>query len=451
MGEARKDALRVDFDRSVKLEFHGSTVSSDAGLLAYRELDDAFGLTSMADQVLTDHRTGSNVQHGMTALLRQSIYSRLARYDDLNDAERLRVDPVIRQVVGGRAIERGAASTSQMGRFETEVLTQPRNLVALMALPGQWVDRVCQAKPIKKLILDLDSSVSETYGRQEGSAYNGHFGCECYHPLFCFNQDGDVEGARLRHGNVASAHDWRSLLVPVVERYRDLDIRKLFRGDAAFAMPELYEFLEAENYRYAIRLPGNNVLYPKIQHLMKRPVGRPPARPIVLYHSFEYQAGSWDKLRRVVAKVEWHRDELFPRVGFVVTNMHGGAKPIIDFYNRRGTAEQCIKEGKVALNWTRLSCHDFDDNQARLQLFVLAYNLGNFLRRLALPASVMHWTLTSLLVKLIKTGAKVVRHARYIVFQMAAVAVPGRLFAAILARIRRWAAKIRAGPLASPG
>ena len=142
MGEARKDALHVDFDRSVKLEFHGSTVSSDGGLLAYRELDEAFGLTAMADHALRDLRTGGNVRHSMRALLRQSLYSRLAGYDDLNDAERLAVDPVMRQVVGGRAVDRAAASTSQMARFETEVLTQSRNLTALMAMPGQWVDHV---------------------------------------------------------------------------------------------------------------------------------------------------------------------------------------------------------------------------------------------------------------------------------------------------------------------
>ncbi len=450
MGETRKDGLRVDFDHSVKLEFHGSTVSSDGGLLAYRELDEAFGLTVLANEVLSDLRTGSNIQHGLTPLFRQSIYSRLAGYEDTNDAERLSVDPVMRQVVGGWAVERHAASTSEMSRFETDVLTQPENLAALMALPGQLVDGVGQTNPLKMLIVDLDSSVSETYGQQEGAAYNGYFRCECYHPIFCFNQDSDVEAALLRHGNVASAHDWRLVLVPVIVRYRDLDIPKRFRADAAFAIPELYEFLEDEGYRYAIRLPANAVLYREIAHLMKRPVGRPPAKPIVLYHRFEYQAASWHKARTVVAKVEWHREELFPRVGFVVTNMRGGAKPITDFYNARGRAEQAIKEGKVALNWTRLSCHDFDANQVRLQLFILAYNLGNFLRRLALPVSVKDWTLTTLLVKLIKTGAKVVRHARYVIFQLAELAVPEKIFAAILSRIRRWAKKARAGPAAVP-
>jgi len=157
----------------------------------------------------------------------------------------------------------------------------------------------------------------------------------------------------------------------------------------------------------------------------------------VEYRAFTYRAASWDKARRVVAKVEWHRDELFPRFGFIVTNMGGGAAPVVWFYNGRGTAEQCIKEGKIALNWTRLSCHDFVDNQVRLQLFALAYNLGNFLRRLALPPSVKHWTLTTLRDKLIKIGAKVTHHSKKVVFQLAEVAVPRQLFRAILQRIER--------------
>ena len=437
MGESRKEALRLGFDGSIRLEFHGATISSDGGLLPYRDLDDAFALTMMAGAALRDWRTGTNIRHSQTALLRQSVYSRLAGYDDLNDADRLAVDPVMRQVVGGRATKKEAASTSQMGRFETEVLTQPDNLAALMDLSAQWIDKVQQRRPTDRVNHDLDSSVSETYGQQEGSAYNGYFECTCYHPWFCFNQDGDLERALLRNGNVASADDWRSVLEPVVARYRTRKIKKYFRGDAAFANPEVYPFLEIESYLYAIRLPANPVLYREIQHLMTRPVGRPPAKPIVQYHDFTYQAATWDKARRVVAKVEWHQDELFPRVGFIVTNLGGGAACVTWFYNGRGTAEQCIKEGKVALNWTRLSCHDFVDNQVRLQLFALAYNLGNFLRRLALPTSVKHWTLTTLRDKLIKIGAKVVHHARQVVFQLAEVAIPRTLFAAILRRIER--------------
>ena len=437
MGESRKEALKLGFDGSVRLEFRGATVSSDTGLLAYRDVDDVFALTATASAALKDCRTGTNIRHSLTALLRQSIYSRLAGYDDLNDADRLAVDPVMRQLVGARATEKQAASTSQMARFETDVLTQPDNLAALMELPGKWIDRVQQRQLTDRIILDLDSSVSETHGQQEGSAYNGYFECTCYHPLFCFNQDGDLERALLRNGNVTSADDWRSVLEPVVARYRTRKIKKLFRGDAGFANPQVYEFLEAEGYLYTIRLPANPVLQREIQHLMTRPVGRPPQKPIVLYYDFPYRAATWGKARHVVAKVEWHRDELFPRIGFIVTNLGGGAARVTRFYDGRGTAEQCIKEGKLALNWTRLSCHDFVDNQVRLQLFALAYNLGNFLRRLALPASVKHWTLTTLRDKLIKIGCKVVHHARRVVFQLAEVAIPRSLFALIRRRIER--------------
>jgi hypothetical protein len=437
MGEARKGALRLDFDRRLKVEFHGTKITSDAGLLAYRELDEALDLTSTIDSKLRDIRTGKNTQHGLAALLRQSIYSRLAGYDDTNDAERLAVDPAMRHVAGGRAIERSAASTSVMSRFETEILAQPENLAFLMKLPGKWVDRVHRRKLLKHIILDMDSSVSPTYGNQEGTAYNGYFQCMCYHPLFCFNQYGDLERVLLRNGNVHSADDWQSVLEPVITRYRGYDILRFFRGDAGFADPHVYRCLEAEGYFYAIRLIPNQILYRKVEHLLTRPVGRPPKKPIVLYHSFRYRAASWDIPRRVVAKVEWHAGELFPRVGFIVTNLRWKSSKVVKFYNKRGTAEQWIKEGKYALKWTRLSCHDFVDNQVRLQLFALAYNLGNFLRRLALPKLVKKWSLRTLREKLIKIGAKVVRHSRYIIFQMAEVAVPRALFRQILDRIRQ--------------
>ena len=436
-GAGKKEALRVVFDSRLKLEFHGSKVTSDAGLLAYRELDAALGLTDLGDELLNDWRTGKNTQHSMVALMRQSIFSRLAGYEDTNDAERLSVDPTMRQIVGGRAMEHTAASTSQMGRFETEVLTQPSNLKALTKLSGKWIDRLRERQPMRELILDMDSSVSETYGEQEGTAYNGHFGCTCYHPLFCFNQFGDLEQSLLRDGNVHSAKDWRAVLEPVVARYQDRKVPLYFRADAAFANPELYEYLEAQGFEYAIRLPANDALQRDIAPLLTRPVGRPSNTPVVWFAGFLYQAKSWNRTRRVVAKVEWHNGELFPRVGFIVTNLTRPAKRVVRFYNQRGTTEQWIKEGKNAVKWTRLSCHDFADNQVRLQLFVLAYNLGNFLRQAVLPQAVRHWTLTTLREKLIKIGAKVVRHCRKIVFQMAEVAVPRELFQTILERIGR--------------
>ena len=324
-----------------------------------------------------------------------------------------------------------------MGRFETEFLTQEDNRQALARMNTRWVERAMAHTLHQRVILDMDSSESPVHGQQEGAAYNGHFECVCYHPLFLFNQFGDCEGAKLRSGNVHSADDWQEVLDPVVERYFTAAVRLLFRADAAFAKPEIYEYLETRQIDYAIRLPANEVLQRKIAHLLTRPTEGPSPKPIVSYHDFTYQAQSWNVSRRVVAKVEWHQGELFPRVGFIVTNLSYPTIGIVRFYNGRGTAEQWIKEGKYALNWTRLSCHKFVANQVRLGLFIMAYNLGNFLRRLVLPESMKHWSLTSLQTRMIKTGGRLVRHARRLVFQLAEVLVSREMLCGIMERIGR--------------
>ena len=431
-GESETGVVRLDFDRRLKLEFHGSKITSDAGLLPFRELDDALGLSEIAGEQLVDPRTGRNGQHGMTGLFRQSTFGRLGGYEDVNDAERLGRDPAMRWIVGGRAVATQAASASQMGRFETEFLATDDNIVALADLSGAWIDQVHDRKPPRDVVLDMDSSVSPTYGGQEGTTYNGHFGCTCYHPLFLFNHMGDLERCRLRPGNVHSADGWREVLVPVVERYKERKVRLYFRGDAAFASPDIYDYLETEGMLYAIRIKANTVLQESIAHLLRRPVGRPPNHVRRYHASFSYRAGSWARKRRIVAKVEWHPGDLYPRVGFIVTNLSRPAERVVTFYNQRGTAEQWIKEGKNAIKWTRLSCRKFRNNEVRLQLHALAYNLANFMRTLALPKEVEHWSLTTIREKLVKIGAKVVSHGRYVTFQMAEVAVPRDLFEGIL-------------------
>jgi hypothetical protein len=250
-----------------------------------------------------------------------------------------------------------------------------------------------------------------------------------------FNQFGDLERCALRPGNVHSAEGWREVLEPVVARYRTTMKRRYFRADAGFASPEVYAFLEAEGYAYVIRLPANAVLQRRIAHLLTRPVGRPPHEVRRFYASFRYQAQSWSRSRRVVAKVEWHPGELYPRVGFLVTNLCRPPERVVAFYNQRGTAEQWIKEGKNAAKWTRLSCRSMKANAVRLQLHALAYNLASFFRTLVLPDEVERWSLTTLRKKVVKIGAKVIAHARYTVFQMAEVAVPRNLFRRILAMI----------------
>jgi hypothetical protein len=163
--------------------------------------------------------------------------------------------------------------------------------------------------------------------------------------LSVFNQLGDLERCALRQGNVHSADGWRAVLEPVVARC--LSVKRLyFRGDAAFANPEMYEFLEAEGIGYTIRLPANSILRHRIGYMLKRPVGRPPHEVRRYSARFSYQAQSWRKARRVLAKVKWHPGELYPQVAFIVTNLARPAERVVAFYNQRGTCEQFIKEGK---------------------------------------------------------------------------------------------------------
>jgi hypothetical protein len=184
--------------------------------------------------------------------------------------------------------------------------------------------------------------------------------------------------------------------------------------------------------------------------------GRPSLKPLVRYKSFQYQADSWTTPRRVVAKVEHHVGELFPRVGFIVTNLQLPNRAVVlswghrqstrragGAYNKRETAEQWIKEGKQAAHWTRLSCHRFRANEVRLQLSVLAYNLGNVWRRLVLPTRIDTWSLTSLRQRLVETGGRLVKHARYYWLLLAESHLTRRLFGSMLQRI--WALPVPTG------
>jgi hypothetical protein len=222
-----------------------------------------------------------------------------------------------------------------------------------------------------------------------------------------------------------------------VDRYKDMDKKLYLRGDAAFASPDVYEYLEDNSILYAIRLKANNNLSREIEPPDDQAGGKTAQEAEGIFRSFSYRAASWDMPRRVVARVEWHQGELFPRIGFIVTDMSSSPDAVVHFYNRRGTCEQHIKEGELAITWTRLSCVRYASNRVRLALFVLAYNLGNFMRRFALPSEVAHWSLSSVQLKLIKIGARIVSHSRMTIFQMAEVAVPEKLFRSMLSRIHR--------------
>jgi hypothetical protein len=294
-----------------------------------------------------------------------------------------------------------------------------------------------------RTVLDMDSSESPVHGQQEGSAYNGHFETVCYHPLFLFNDHGDCLAEKLRPGNVSSADDWEELLVPEIDASRTKGPRVAFRADAAFARPAIYEALEARGVGYAIRIQANKVLEVEIEDILFRSPGRPSRKPLVRYKSFHYQADSWTTARRIVAKVEHHAGELFPRVGFIVTSLPLPNRAVVRFYNRRGTAEPWIKEGKQAAHWTRLSCHRFRANEVRLQLSVLAYNLGKPLAAAGAAKADRQLVIDQPATAPRQEGGRLVRHARYYWLLLAESHLTRRLFGAMLQRI--WALPVATG------
>jgi hypothetical protein len=434
VGETQKQPFELSFNNRLRVDFQGARVTSDGGLLVVRELDERLGLGELIERHLTDDRA-KNTQLPLADLVRQSVYSRLAGYEDVNDAERLSQDPAFRLIGSEKVLERGAALTSRLQSFETELLTQEENLAGLAALNRELVAKGEAIDSRRRVVLDMDSTEIPVYGHQEQSAYNGHFESTCYHPLLLFNDQGDCVAAKLRPGNVHSADGWEKLLLPEIEREQAQGKEVAFRGDAAFARPEVYEAHEARQVMYAIRLPANANLERRITKLLIRPVGRPSYKPVVRYKSFLYQAASWTRARRVVAKVEFHFGELFPRVGFIVTNFQTSNRAVVRFYNQRATAEQWIKEGKQAVAMTRLSCHRFQANQVRLWLSLIAYNLGNLWRRLALPTEIGNWSLTSLQQRLVKTGGRLIKHARYYWLLLAESHLTRRLFGGMLGKV----------------
>jgi len=243
VGEAPNQPFQLSFNASLKIDFQGSRVTSDGGLILVRELDERLGFGELIHQHLTDSRRGKNTQFAFVDLLRQSVYSRLAGYEDLNDAERLSQDPTFRLIGSEKIWDRGAALTSRLQSFETEMLAEEQNFAGLAALNRALIGRVKAMDSGYRTILDMDSTEVPVYGEQEQSAYNGYFESTCFHPLLLFNGEGDCLAAKLRPGNVHSAEGWEELLLPEIEQQQQLGKEVAFRGDAAFARPEVYEAL----------------------------------------------------------------------------------------------------------------------------------------------------------------------------------------------------------------
>jgi hypothetical protein len=208
MGEKQNQPFQLSFNASLKIDFQGSRVTSDGGLILVRELDERLGFGDLIAQHLTDSRMGKNTQLPLADLLRQSVYSRIAGYEDINDAERLSQDPTFRLIGSEKVWDRGAALTSRLQSFETELLTREDNRAGLAAINRELIAKAEALDSPQRVVLDMDSTEIPVYGQQEQSAYNGHFESTCSHPLLLFNREGDCLSAKRRPGNAHSADDW---------------------------------------------------------------------------------------------------------------------------------------------------------------------------------------------------------------------------------------------------
>jgi hypothetical protein len=334
VGETQKETIRPDFDKSISIDFHGAKITSDTGFLLLREVDERFGLLAPTASLIEDPRSASHTKHSLLQLLRRRVYQVAAGYEDCNDADYLRVDPALRLALG-KEHDSGACQ-SGLCRFENDILATEDGIKGPEAGLGRFADTLLRRRNKSRLILDVDSTKDSVHGKQEGAAFNGHFEEVCYHPLFCLTSNGGLWGAKLRPGNAHSADGILELISPLVERYRPRFRQFWLRGNAAFAGPGIYEFCEGKRITYFIRISCNNSLKKLIQPHLKRPVGRPSKEGVqVKFVDLEYQAQTWDRPRRVVCKMEWHPGELFPRIGFIVTNFRLEAVKICQVQSRQ--------------------------------------------------------------------------------------------------------------------
>jgi hypothetical protein len=438
MGEKNFTTINPQFDKSVKIDFTGETVTSNAGVIMLAELDNKLGVIRNIAARLHDPRNPDFITHTMYGLLSQRLLCIAAGYEDGDDADDLREDPAIRHATGRKDDEAVLASQPSMSRLERHLLLCGDNLNVIKVSNLDTAIHYYKLKGVKHIWLDIDSYESPVHGAQEGAAYNGYYDSDCYHPLVLHDGFGFKLKVELRPGNDYTSTGAVPFLRPVLERLRAEGFHIHLTADSGYADPDIFNICAEFLVIYHIRLKSNTVLEKHVEHLLARPPGRPPNGPLVRYAGFYYGAGTWNCLRRVVAKVVHNPGELFAETYFIVTNSPAPNKEVFKRYGkRRGRAEQCNDEGKNMMFSTRLSCHEQAANDVRLQLYTLAYNLMILFRRLVLTGEEKKWTLATIRLRLMKIGARLTHKSRYSRYLFAAGPALRRLITNIFNRIAR--------------
>jgi hypothetical protein len=403
--------MRFGTEAALALEaaFDGGRITSDSGLVWLSKMDREMGLCEAISECVPEWRKRRG-QHSILSLVRQRVFQIACGYEDQNDSDTLREDPLLK-VACGSLPESGTDLASQptICRLENAATRSSCRQIAEILFELYLKEREKDGPPAR-VLLDFDATADPTHGDQEGSFYHGYYRQHIYHPLLVFDgQSGHLVTALLRAGNTHASNSAVALLRRMVSRLRERwpDAAIEIRADAGFAVPALYDYCEEESVTYTIGLITNPRLEAMAQELLAEALELHEADRTKkrLLSEGLYRAGSWEKKRRVVYKAEAMEQGTNTR--FVLTTRTDGPKDLYEFYAKRGEGENWIKDFKLHLKADRLSCHRFIANQFRLLLHAVAYWLLDTLRRKLLQSGARRMQLDTLRLRLLKVGGRI--------------------------------------------
>jgi len=412
------NTLSLESNRQIKINFDGGDLSSDAGLLLIKEFVSKPGIDNLLGKVFKTNDSALFRYHTDQKNLLQMIYMIIAGYFEDDTSDELTNDPVFKSVLEKDTLASQPTVSRFFNRMDEDTLNQ------LLMIGRILRKRVYRIQMPQAVILDLDSTLLDAYGKQEGRAFNFHYQSNGYHPLVCYNgMTGDLVKIQLRDETEYSSTGVVDFLQPILDEYLNdyPAIRILLRGDSGFATPDLYKQCEENGTSYVIRLKENGILRKKASYLVDELDEITKNNKVdyaVAYGEFMYRASSWPYERRVVCKVEKPENQMVYMYTFVVTNMDSSPEYLIKFYCKRGLMENFIKESKSGFDFASVSSHTRMVNANRLQVHALAYNIFNWFRRLVLSANMRKQRIDTVRLKLLKIAAKVVHSARYITFKL---------------------------------
>lgn len=430
----------LNFNKRIKVNFDGGNLTSDSGLLLYKEFDEKIGLSQSIQDTLQVNDSVNHRVHPDHEGVIQKIYQHITGYHTDDRADELTYEPMFTTILDKDRLASQPTLSRLNQKFDKATMKQ------LQQVNQTVYDRMQTLKPSDHFVFDLDSANFTTCGDQYGSNYNAHYQTNGYHPLVLFDGlTGDCIKAVLRAGNVYTSRNVVGFVGPVIKHYkkRRPGATIAVRGDSGFAVPALYDLCEEQEIKYAIRLKSNHRLATaaqEIENQIRTRMDLNNGAAYVFYKEMTYKAKNWNTSRRVVVKLERPEGELLFHYSFIVTNLSYRPKNIVKFYQNRGTMENFIKEGKNGFAFDQLSSPDFYTNATKLQIAVLAYNFANGFRRLCLPKKMNKNTMATVRIQLIKIAGKVIHSARYTTFKLCSSCLYQKQFWSTLTKIQRFPA-----------